>query len=64
MMAAPLAAAAAALAVSTGPAAITTELGRTFVVRSTIVNRAATPTPPLIAHLGVLSLRPGLYVDP
>jgi hypothetical protein len=63
MMAAPLAAA-AALAVSTGPAAITTGLGRTFEVRSTIVNRAGTPTPPLIAHLNVLSLGPGLYVDP
>jgi hypothetical protein len=43
---------------------VSTELGRTFEVRSTIVNRAGTPTPPLIAHLNVLSLGPGLYVDP
>jgi hypothetical protein len=57
-------AAGAALTVSTGPATVTTQLGRTFEVRSTIVNGAATPTPPLIAHLNVLSLRPSLYVDP
>src|SRR5262249_48863663 len=54
----PLLAVAAALAVSTAPASIDTTLGRTFVVRSTIVNPAPTPTRPLIAHLNVLSLGP------
>jgi hypothetical protein len=41
-----------------------TRLGQPFTVHSRIINPAATPTGPLIAHLNVLSLRPGLYVDP
>ena len=40
------------------------ELGHTFEFRSTIVNRGATPTPPLIAHLNVLSLGPASTSTP
>jgi hypothetical protein len=43
---------------------ISTQLGRKFVFRSTIVNRGARPAEGLIAHLNVLSLRSGTYVDP
>jgi hypothetical protein len=43
---------------------ISTELGRKFTFRSTITNRGVTPARGLIAHLNVLSLRDGLYVDP
>ena len=71
-----LAAAAAVLAFA-GPAAasndvsvavdrtsIATQLGQRFVFQTTISNHAPTATEPLIAHLNVLSLRPGVYVDP
>jgi hypothetical protein len=43
---------------------ISTQLGRKFEFRSTVRNLEATPTEPLVAHLNILSLRPGVYVDP
>jgi hypothetical protein len=43
---------------------ISTGLGDTFSFRTTIANPAATATSVLIAHLNILSLRDGLYVDP
>jgi hypothetical protein len=43
---------------------ISTQLGAKFVFRSTVTNRGATVARGLIAHLNILSLRPGLYVDP
>jgi hypothetical protein len=43
---------------------ISTQLGRKFVFRSTIVNHGGRPASGLIAHLNVLSLRSGTYVDP
>lgn len=43
---------------------ISTGLGDTFGFRTTIANPAATATEALIAHLNILSLRDGLYVDP
>jgi hypothetical protein len=43
---------------------ISTQLGRKFVLRSTVTNRGARPIGGLIAHLNVLSLRDGVYVDP
>jgi hypothetical protein len=43
---------------------VTTDLGKHFVVRSTIRNPAAADASGLIAHLNVLSLRSGVYVDP
>jgi hypothetical protein len=58
------AAAAADVVVSVDRPAITTELGRRFVFRSTISNRGTAAATGLIAHLNVLSLRRGVYVDP
>jgi hypothetical protein len=43
---------------------ISTQLGERFVFRSTITNRGSSAAHGLIAHLNVLSLRPGVYVDP
>ncbi|MDQ3865415.1 MAG: hypothetical protein M3304_01100 [Actinomycetota bacterium] len=43
---------------------ISAPLGGNFVFRTTIANVAATATRPLIAHLNILSLRAGVYVDP
>ncbi len=54
----------AAVSVSVDRAAITTSLGRKFHFHSTIRNSGATPATGLVAHLNVLSLRPGTYVDP
>jgi hypothetical protein len=39
-------------------------LGETFSFRTTITNPSSTATEPLIAHLNILSLSAGLYVDP
>ena len=43
---------------------ISTELGRTFVFRSTISNDGSTGANGLIAHLNIVSLRSDVYVDP
>jgi hypothetical protein len=43
---------------------VATRLGQTFVIHSTISNRGTTTATGLIAHLNVLSLAAGLYVDP
>ncbi|MDH5334193.1 MAG: hypothetical protein OEW65_09950 [Thermoleophilia bacterium] len=43
---------------------ISTRLGDAFTFRSTITNKGADTADGLIAHLNVLSLRPGTYVDP
>jgi hypothetical protein len=58
------AAPAPSLAVSLGPARISTQLGRAFEVRATITNSAGSAAEGLVAHLSVLSLRPHPYVDP
>lgn len=57
-------AAAASVAVRVDRAQISTTLGRTVVFRSTIANRSGGPLRAAIAHLNVVSLRPGVYVDP
>jgi hypothetical protein len=44
--------------------AISTELGRTFVFRSTITNEGPAAADGLIAHLNIVSLRNDVYVDP
>jgi hypothetical protein len=54
----------AQITVSVDRTRITTRLGRSFVFHSTIANDADAPATGLIAHLNVLSLRPGVYVDP
>ena len=43
---------------------ISTALGHKFVFHSTIANTSGTPLRGLIAHLNVLSLHSGVYVDP
>ena len=43
---------------------ISTELGHTFVFRSTIANEGAATADDLIAHLNIVSLRSDVYVDP
>jgi hypothetical protein len=60
----PAPATAAGVRVALDRTTLATRLGQPFTVRSTITNAAATPTGPLIAHLNVLSLRPGVYVEP
>jgi hypothetical protein len=71
-----LAAVLAAAAVVAGPAAagpltvsvdrshVSTRLGHSFVFHTTIANHGDTAAAGRIAHLNVLSLRPGVYVDP
>ena len=39
-------------------------LGRSFSFTTTVANRGTGPTGTLVAHLNVLSLKPGTYVDP
>jgi hypothetical protein len=56
--------AAAAVTVTVDRASIAAELGARFSFRSTIANHGAMPARGLIAHLNVLSLRDGVYVDP
>lgn len=53
-----------AVSVKVDRTAISTKLGQDFSFRSTITNRSGSPATRLVAHLNVLSLRPGLYVDP
>lgn len=52
------------IAVTVTPERIATELGGKFAFTSTITNNGATDAQGLIAHLNVLSLRNGIYVDP
>lgn len=54
----------AAIAVSSSRARVATSLGREFDFATTIANDSAAPSEPLVAHLNILSLRPGVYVDP
>ncbi len=54
----------AAVRVAVDRAHISTKLGHTFGFTTTIRNDGAAPAKGLIAHLNVLSLRPGTYVDP
>jgi hypothetical protein len=55
---------AASVSVTVDRARIETQLGHEFVFRSTIRNGGTTAVSGLIAHLNLLSLREGLYVDP
>lgn len=52
------------IAVDVDRTTLKTDLGQTFTVRSTIRNEGSSSTTGLVAHLSVLSLRPGVYVDP
>jgi len=64
LLAATPAAAAGPLSVSVDRTQVTTRLGHTFAFHSTIANHGTSPAAGLIAHLNVLSLRGGVYVDP
>lgn len=64
VVAAPAAAAPGPLTVSTDRSQVSTRLGHSFVFHTTIANHGDAPAPGRIAHLNVLSLRPGVYVDP
>jgi hypothetical protein len=56
--------AAAGVSVRVDRTAISTSLGHRFVFHTTIANGGAASARGLIAHLNVLSLRNGVYVDP
>src|SRR5262249_49790204 len=60
----PAQASAAAVSVSLDRTSISTSIGKSFTLHSTIANDSARPASGLVAHLNVLSLRPGVYVDP
>jgi hypothetical protein len=52
------------LSVTVDRTRISTELGRTFVFRSTISNEGSAAADGLIAHLNIVSLKDNVYVDP
>jgi hypothetical protein len=54
----------AGVAVQPDRTSVTTSIGEKFSFRTTIRNIGRTPASDLVAHLNVLSLRPGTYVDP
>ncbi len=43
---------------------VSASLGRSFAFTTTVANRGTTTTGTLVAHLNVLSLKRGVYVDP
>jgi hypothetical protein len=43
---------------------IASGLGDAFQFKTTITNTSGAATEPLVAHLNILTLRPGVYVDP
>lgn len=53
-----------AVSVTVDRTTVTTALGRTFKFAARVANDGRAPTPPLVAQLDVLSLKPGTYVDP
>jgi hypothetical protein len=59
-----IAAPAAGAAVSIDHTRISTKLGHKFVFHSTVSNAGSAPLRDAIAHLNILSLRRGVYVDP
>ena len=64
LAAAPASASSTRLVVSLDRTQVATRLGHTFAFHSTIANHGSAPAAGLIAHLNVLSLRNGVYVDP
>jgi len=57
-------AASAAVSVHLDRTTISTRIGQRFAFSSTLRNESDQPLPGVIAHLNVLSLDPGVYVDP
>jgi hypothetical protein len=64
LVAGPAEAAVPALSVEVDRTAIETDIGQTFAFRTTITNDGSTSAAGLVAHLNVLALRSGTYVDP
>lgn len=54
----------AAVTISADRTEVSTSIGRDFTFATRVENKGSSVTPPLVAHLNVLSLRPGVYVDP
>lgn len=52
------------VSITTTPSHLTVGLGERFSFETTITNGGAAASRPLIAHLNLLSLRDGVYVDP
>ena len=52
------------ISITTDPARVSAGLGERFSLTTTITNAGASVSPSLIAHLNILSLRDGTYVDP
>jgi hypothetical protein len=63
-LAGPAASGTNSISVTDDRTAISTSLGHKFFLRSTIANRGTSAASGLIAHLNVLSLRNGVYIDP
>jgi len=49
---------------TTTPARVSTRLGDTVTIESTVRNTSPAPLPGLVTHLNVVSLTRGVYVDP
>ena len=64
VLAVPAAAAPGRLSVSLDRTNVDTRLGHSFTFHSTVENGGDAPAAGLVAHLNVLSLKPGVYVDP
>ena len=54
----------AEITVATHPVAVSAQLGTSFTFETTVANEASASSDELIAHLEILSLEPGVYVDP
>ena len=52
------------IGVAADPTHVSVRLGERFGLRTAIENRGADTVSGLVAHLNVVSLRPGVYVDP
>jgi hypothetical protein len=63
-MAAPVPAASAPVSVELDQTNVSTSIGQRFSFTSTVRNHSDQPIPAVVAHLNVLSLDPGVYVDP
>ncbi len=61
---APAASAGASVAVQLDRTTVTSRIGQRFQFFSTIRNTGREPLPDIVAHLNILSLDPGVYVDP
>lgn len=64
LVAGPSEAAVPTVSVEVDRTAIETDIGQTFAIRTTIRNGGSTPATGFVAHLNVLALRSGIYVDP